>query len=174
MRNFLGRMQIQCGVVVAVILGLSGALFFGISKSDARELPSVHQAKSCGAFGGGGELPSPFDTANHRVELADGEAYLLVGRVVMMQNPGFSTDNRMFPYFRVDLNEHPWLATEKRISQPYYPLEGAVEDWKKYVGAGKVKLPCTAHGVVKFFGSEVVYTMQLQASSDIPVEPMND
>ena len=122
--------------------------------------------------GGGGELPSPFDTANRRVELAEGEAYLLVGRVVMMEGAAFGDDSGVVPYFRVDLTDQPWLATEKRVSQPYYRLEGSVEDWNRYVSMGKIKFPCVAHGVIKMIGSRHIYSIYLEASTDVPVEPL--
>lgn len=122
--------------------------------------------------GGGGELPNPFDTANRRVELADGEPYLLVGRVVMRDGAMFGDDPGMAPYFRIDLTEQPWLATEKRVGQPYYPLEGSVDDWNRYVSMGKIKFPCVARVVIKMFGSRPIYSIHLQASTDVPVEPL--
>jgi len=138
-------------------------------KHPVKKQPACHSGIADGPMGGGGELPSPFDTANWKVELADGEAYQLMGRIVLMQTPGYGEVNRLTPFFRVDLNEHPWLATEKRLSDPYYPLIGPVEEWRPYVNRGKVKFPCIARGVIKITGSRPSFVIHLQASEDMPI-----
>lgn len=63
----------------------------------------------------GGEIPIPFETANQKVELADGEYYILVGKV--------SWDDQ--GYFEPDFTEHPWLASEYRMKAPKYPTFSA-------------------------------------------------
>jgi hypothetical protein len=74
----------------------------------------------------GGEIPTPFSDMNRKVELADGEVYDLIGRVVF---PAAE------PYLHVDLASHPWLENKRRASNPLYPLVTDDFDWKTYEGA---------------------------------------
>src|SRR3954454_18586428 len=76
-------------------------------------------------YKGGDHLPTPFKLLNTKVELADGEQYVLEGTVVA------GTFNA---YLEVDLETHPWLATKKRKEFPYYVLEGGLSFWRKYEG----------------------------------------
>lgn len=138
-------------------------------KHPIKKQPACHSGSADGALGGGGELPSPFDTAKWKVELADGESYQLMGRIVLMPSPGYGEDDRLTPFFRVDLNEHPWLATEKRLNEPYYPLIGPIEDWRPYVNRGKIKFPCVARGVIIMISNRPSFVMHLQASEDMPI-----
>lgn len=121
------------------------------------------------AIGGGGEVPTPFEAANRRAELADGEVYLLVGRVVIKPAP--TLPERYKAYFEADLTVHPWLATPKRKVTPY-PLAGSVADWKIFRGM-KIKLPCVARGSVVNLGTQHDYVIELHRSTTDPVEPCN-
>lgn len=60
---------------------------------------------------GGKEIPTPFQELNRRVELAHGEKYLLTGWVRFIKDS---------VYFEIDLEEHPWLAHQRRVEYPYY------------------------------------------------------
>lgn len=124
------------------------------------------------AGGGGGEIPTPFEAYNQKVELADGEAYVLVGRVVIDNiAPDGSTSERMRAFFEIDLNEHPWLGNTKRKMRPFYPLEGAVSTWRRYNGM-RVKLPCIAvGGVVYTPGQQAEYVIWLRKVASQPIEP---
>jgi len=76
----------------------------------------------------GGEVPIPFEDSNHRVELADGEIYTLIGRVRFLLDT---------PYLEVDLAQHPWLANSKRKLSPVYPIDGTPGlpiDWRLHEG----------------------------------------
>lgn len=76
--------------------------------------------------GNGGEhIPSLNDINTMKFELSDGEAYQIAGDVVMMGNQ---------PYLKVDLKAQPWLATNQRVSFPYYALSGSNSFWANYVG----------------------------------------
>ncbi|MGE0616460.1 MAG: hypothetical protein AB7P04_12550 [Bacteriovoracia bacterium] len=74
----------------------------------------------------GGEIPVPYKTANLRTELADGEYYVLQGKVVYRGGK---------PYFQVDLNVHPWLANQRRLANPFYPLDRDSADWDNFAGS---------------------------------------
>ncbi len=90
--------------------------------------------------GGGGGIPSPFAaSANHKVELADGELYLLEGAV--------SFDDVGQAVFWVDLKKESWLASKGRMQNPYYKLTGSREQWVQYQGK-PIVLACVAKGVV--------------------------
>jgi len=73
----------------------------------------------------GGEIPFPFQAMNQKVELADGEKYTLIGRVVFELGE---------PYFNVDLELHPWLANQKRKDRPIYPLIASTVNWDSFEG----------------------------------------
>ena len=81
--------------------------------------------------GGGGDMPIPFGL-NGKVELADGEFYLLVGKITVLPKQRSKKTPRVF--FEVDFDQHPWLANAKRYANPGYPVEGPVSFWKKYDG----------------------------------------
>jgi hypothetical protein len=91
-----------------------------------------------GIDGGGGEMPTPFQILNQRVELADGEFYILEGQVVSLQLNGVDT-----PYLAIDLQEQSWLANNYRQNFPYYQLEGTWDYWNQFKGK-TVKLSCRA------------------------------
>jgi hypothetical protein len=90
--------------------------------------------------GKGGDVPTPFSCANKRVELADGEKYILVGKIRTYGNTS---------YLEVDLDEHAWLATSRRQKSPYYPLAMPISFWKPWEGL-RVKLLVEASGRVVF------------------------
>ncbi len=58
-------------------------------------------------------FPAPFSASNQKVELADGELYVLCGEVI--ERAGVAA-------LKVDLRFHPWLSSAKRIANPYYDL----------------------------------------------------
>ena len=66
--------------------------------------PDLSDSSEDGCFSTcGGEIPWPFQTANQVAELADGERYVLMGRVIL-----HSAEAR----FDVDLAHHTWLASQ--------------------------------------------------------------
>jgi hypothetical protein len=74
----------------------------------------------------GGDVPWPFELSNQTAELADGERYLLFGRVEIQGGQA---------YFVVDLARHPWLASAKRKRNPKYQLiSGDLAYWQTYLG----------------------------------------
>jgi hypothetical protein len=88
------------------------------------------------ARGGGENIPSLNDINTMKFELSDGEAYQIAGDIVMLDNQ---------PYLKVDLKAQPWLATNQRISFPYYALQGGNSFWNNYVGMHVAYL-CLAAG----------------------------
>jgi hypothetical protein len=107
-----------------------------------------------GDFGGGpGEIPTPFLSSNQKVELADGELYTLVGVVRFFDGQA---------YLEVDMNEHPWLANQRRRSVPFYALESSPTFWKQYEGQ-RLRTYMEAHGsVVMPDGAPAEYVIRLQ------------
>lgn len=98
----------------------------------------------CSCFGGGG-FPGPFDGANLKVELSDGDLYALQGTVVFLPESG----SPAAPYFQVDLKMHPWLANSHRKNSPYYPLLGAASFWQKFENQ-VVQLSTQAQGMASY------------------------
>ena len=71
-----------------------------------------------------GDVPVPF-SSNQKVELANGEYYTLVGKVIYFQSK---------PFLTVDLDVHPWLSSSnsKYLGEKVYPLQGSPAYWKTY------------------------------------------
>lgn len=60
------------------------------------------------------KVPFPLKNANTKYELAENETYILNGFIV-------NQDGK--PYFKVDFNSQPWLATSKRTQFPYFMID---------------------------------------------------
>ena len=86
----------------------------------------------------GGEIPWPFQVSNQAVELADGERYLLMGQIDVVDEKA---------YFVVDLERHAWLKGARRKANPRYPLKGESINWSKYAGK-RVRLVAMAKWIV--------------------------
>lgn len=152
--KFLSRMK-QLGV-----LGLA-VLAFGQAIAGAPVCPQR-------GGGGGGDIPFPFETANQKAELADGEVYLLSGRVVFAPGP---VSVEPMPYLEVDFQEHPWLESAKRKQVPFYLLENSDLDWKKWENQ-RVMVPVRAKGqILTNPHSDPVYTLTLKAMGEPIVPP---
>ena len=123
--------------------------------------------------GTGSEIPTPFDLNRH-VELADGEEYLLVGRIVF-KTIATVDGVRVRPFFAIDLNLHPWLASAKRKDTPFYPLAAPYSKWKNYDGV-RVKMSTTAHGRISAENPRggVEYQIELSLSPRGTLEPYSD
>ena len=98
---------------------LFARLFF-LTSSIVVSLSGTSAASGLG--GEGHDVPTPFELANPKLELADGEIYQLAGWVVAQE---VFTDRgvAMVPYFQVDLRYAPWLATKKRVIDPFYQMD---------------------------------------------------
>ena len=88
--------------------------------------------------------PGPLIGSNQKVELADGEFYILSGMIVIGPS---QTDSVNIAYLKVDLNKQSWLANARREEVPYYPIDIdptllAAYDHKN------VKLSCTAEAKI--------------------------
>ncbi len=119
------------------------------------QFPVTVQARGPHLAGGatGGEMPSPLEDYNQKVELADGEIYFLAGKIVFFNEQ---------PFFQVDLSIQPWLANSFRVENPYYSLEGSATLWHRYDGK-KVKLLCQADGqIVNVQGLGLKYMISLR------------
>jgi hypothetical protein len=63
------------------------------------------------------KVPFPIaDFANTIYELAPGATYVLTGTIVNIKNK---------PYFQIDFNSQPWLASAARVQYPYLPLNSS-------------------------------------------------
>lgn len=119
----------------------------------------VERREGCvGLKAGGGDVPVPFGM-NSRVELADGELYMLLGRVRILPRTAGSRAPRV--YFEVDLQSHSWLDSKKRRMNPRYPIEGTPEQWQQYDGQ-RVKLSCRAIGRILQLDGAPQYVIFLQ------------
>ena len=121
----------------------------GAAATHANERQLRKPCQGCGGpgigGGGGGEIPSPFNTMNQKAELSDGDLYFLVGRIVF--GPPVTGSARKQAYLEVDLNQHPWLANQKRKQFPFYPLEGSTKFWERLEGQ-VVRMACEAHAKI--------------------------
>lgn len=107
---------------------------------------------------GPGELPIPFQSANQKVELSDGELYTLLGWVRIKEGRGF---------FEVDFAAHPWLANTRRKALPFYPLvidKGGILPYEDQ----RVQVFVQAQGGVEYGteGAEPAYTITLVSQID--------
>jgi hypothetical protein len=127
----------------AVLLISTVIVAFGICIAEAKTVKG----------GGSGDIPTPLlNSANRAVELADGEHYVLIGQVLYWND---------MPWFEVDLNEQPWLASANRVKSPFYPLEGSHDYWLKYQNR-RVKIVVGATGAVQTTASGgLVYSIHL-------------
>ena len=124
-------------MIKSVRMGSWGGLLLGLIlasplAASAKEKCVVRGITSpnAGLCENGGEVPIPFENVNLKVELADGENYSLLGRILILKFASEGNEER--PYFEVDLEEHPWLATRARKAMPLYPLAGNVEVYRQY------------------------------------------
>lgn len=114
-----------------------------------------------GPRGGPGDVPTPFIT-DHKLELAEGETYDLVGRFVVR-------DGNL--WFHVDLAEQPWLANQKRKEFPYYRVSGTRVDLEPLVvRAEKVRTKVRADGLILDRTEGLVYRIGLEVLEQ-PVLP---
>ena len=99
----------------------------------------------CMIGGGGGEggVPTPL-TQNQKVELADGEEYLLVGWIRIEREPVTGEQNYKL---QVDFETLPWLASIRRKEDPYYLIQQDGSDLSRWANS-RVKLRALAQGVV--------------------------
>lgn len=74
--------------------------------------------------GGGSEAPRGL-TSDSKAELAIGERYILTGSISIFDN---------LPYLRISFNDHAWLASRLRLSNPYYRIHDDASRWKRYRG----------------------------------------
>jgi hypothetical protein len=146
----------------AVIVAISGGVYASVGmRSGDNGVPPPTGFDGC-FTSCGGEIPWPFQVSNQAVELSDGERYLLMGRVEIINDR---------PFFVVDLVKHPWLNTAKRRDNPRYVLEGAVEYWKAYAGK-RIRLVSmaewqTVQDVSNLHGYRVEVTLQSLADPAI-------
>jgi hypothetical protein len=99
---------------------------------------------------GGGEIPTPFTALNRFFELADGETYVLEGQVVAgaALSPSIPFGEQQ-AWFMPDFNAQPWLASQKRLANPGYPMDNAPWlSWAPYAGQ-MLRIGVVAHGVVQ-------------------------
>ncbi len=128
--------------------------------------------------GEGHEVPSPFSNTNQVVELADGEAYTLIGKVVFMGK---------IAYLNVNLDLHPWLATTRRKAFPFYRLIGNPSIFKdleqkevKVLAQAQIELSPASTGGQKFSSAAaadadaaVGYVFALSPSPTIPIQVLD-
>jgi hypothetical protein len=111
--------------------------------------------------GGGHDVPTPFEDANRHFELANGEIYSLVGKIIFLPDlTGVSEKDR--PYFQVDLKTQPCLAHPERQASPFYLLEGPDTKWRN-VNLTTLRLFAKAHGRVIPTPSGATYQISLES-----------
>lgn len=74
----------------------------------------------------GENVPFPLRQANTKFELSQNQTYILNGTLVQMKG---------VVYLKVDFTSQPWLATEKLLQFPYFPMDSiSAKDVYKYAG----------------------------------------
>lgn len=131
------------GAIAAIVMGASPSAVASTGFETDLPMPMCPGTKG----GGDGHSPDPLNVFNQHVELADGELYLLRGRVEL---------RRKQPAFSVDIGEHPWLASLKRKGNPHYLIEGTASYWRAYDGSygelaarARVQFKADADGTIR-------------------------
>ena len=111
-------------------------------------LPKSIYHSVCGPIATGGEIPVPY-TRTQKFDLADGESYYLVGRLLSREG---------HPYLQLDLDTHPHLATRKTSVDPFFPLTttsgSRLKGWEKLEGKTiRVKVRADGYIVKKTRGN---------------------
>jgi hypothetical protein len=83
----------------------------------------------------GERIPFPLRKANTKFELAENETYLLNGTIVARNGRSF---------FKVDFNSQPWLATERMLQNPLFPVDEGTIQVGQYHGR-LVQMAVVAH-----------------------------
>ncbi len=156
--------------LVLVLVGFLGVA--PVASAKCRHVGIRHDDRNevqHGSRGGGGEeIPTPL-SSNDRVELADGEQYLLVGQVVIRSIYDVTGNGNALvekAFFEVDLIEHPWLANSKRRTDPGYPLDGPTAYWYKFQKM-RVKVSVQAQGrILTSESHNSEYVIGLKALAD--------
>ncbi len=104
-----------------------------------------HDCDSWAREGGGSEAPRGLST-DTRVELANGERYILSGSL--------ETDGAGL-FLRIDLHQFGWLASRTRVANPYYRINDTALAWKKYIGKNVTILATAKYTVFTQTGKTV-------------------
>jgi hypothetical protein len=117
-----------------IILSMVGLLLLGGSVGAHAQV--INPGNGCVIPKVDGErVPFPLRKANTKFELAENETYLLNGTIV-------SRGGRSF--FRVDFNSQPWLATERMLQNPFFPVDDSAIQVGQHNGR-LVQLAVVAH-----------------------------
>jgi hypothetical protein len=133
---FENSKQIKRGLwlgALALMFASSGAQAKSTNPVDWEQVP----LPACPTVQGGGDghSPDPLTVFNQHVELADGELYLLRGRVVLASEKVARGGRKLQPYLELDTDAHPWLAGARRKASPYYMIEGTTAYWRAFSGS---------------------------------------
>ena len=96
----------------------------------------------------GDKVPFPISIkgVNTKYALAENETYILTGTIEL-----FMTREM----FKIDLDSQPWLASPKRIANPYYPIDPAqVPLVRKFIGQKVQMVVVTRHGDSESVGGQ--------------------
>jgi hypothetical protein len=131
---------------------------------------SALRGGACGG-GGGNDVPTPFDVRNQKFELADGEIYVLFGRVII--GPSVYGDiSQKVPYLKVDLQKQGWLGNFQRREFPYYPIEADLKEWSLWEQK-EVKVICKARGRIVWNNSQPQYVIYLEPITHLRLSQNN-
>ena len=141
-------------VVLALSMGITTSGSAGAATSDERNSCGVDPSTFVCTNDRGD--PAPFGSPNQHAELAEGEQYLLLGRVLRQ--------GREY-VLAIDLCAQPWLASDYRRQNPFYHLGRASGfSWSDFVGT-RVKLAARAK-------PEIVRDLNSEAHVKIRLEPL--
>ena len=154
------KTMVQGIIIAAVLSGMTAYAGEAKSKEPGKSRKDKHTT-CCG------DVPVPF-SSNQRVELANGEYYTLVGKIIFFQAQ---------PFLSVDLDVHPWLASATNttsIGEKVYPLQGSPGYWKTYENL-RVKISVQASAdMVGACTNSPLYIISLDLLGKPEVVPAND
>ena len=113
-------------VVLAILLG-QNSMATGHGHDQSFGPQNVQSTSVCVIPAIDGEhVPFPLRQANTKFELSPNQTYVLNGTLVQLDGA---------VYFKVDFTTQPWLATEKLLQFPYFPVDSmTAKDVYKYSG----------------------------------------
>lgn len=104
-------------MMVKPFILVAGVLAWGANAQAQVTLPPIAIQPTAGCAIpklDGDKVPFPLKTANTKFELAENETYLLNGFVSQLDGK---------PFFKIDFQSQPWLATYHRTQFPYFPID---------------------------------------------------
>lgn len=149
---------------LAAMVAVSGA----VVAADGQEIASTGACRTAKCReerifdGGSGGLPTRLTAGTTKVELADGERYILAGHIELSYGD---------VYLQIDFDEHPWLAGAKRRAAPAYQIDDSTANWKKFEGK-RVLVNAVARAYIMEVDGKYIYNLYLRPIKEPVLFPL--